>query len=714
MIKKFSLKKKIILLSIIFYFLVIFFFINNRPISSANININININDLSYELTVINKIPVSKIFYDEIKVDKNKIDKKNFNQLYFIYTFRNGRANTYAPQKLTYFKEDKEFYHFKIDNIFNTSPKICKEKNKYVFDNKVCKRAKHELTKFIYLKKKNKIFNQKLIKQLSKQCEQKKIYGDLADIKYIFCKKSKNTTEVKFEIKYHSKIEIFKEYLSFDKPLFSETFGVTSNGQQKTNGKYFTSKKNFLIKKNNFENHFDISNLKGFIFDEKRISIILNDYRLDQFHLVKKGELINVSFKKNLEYKKNLFHIKSFNNNNNSYLLTKHHSINNFNSAHMFADHADNSTDETLKALYFGKSNFNFNTDQKIEGLGFVGNSIPVTQSFFYNFDENEYKKKLKDPLRKDLSYAYLKKDSTYKIADEIRKYGSEIAIHTMSYFIDTDENLLEGLKFIKNEKIKTWIDHYLNTQTENLSNSAYKRSINKKKLSEYYYDHGLRNFWVGASENNNNDNKDNNMFYVNGKEAFQQIVWRNDLYGDNFRIFPSVYISEKKKVKYYSKRNLKKFTENLGYSILHTYLTGVGKYKNKFYYNYDNEKKLFLISPEFNQILKNLKTYQDEGLIWNTTVAEFIDHQIYLENIIIKKLEHNEFKLINSNKEKKNISVIINKKINRKKPQQMNSLENIITSSKNLNIIKIKNLSKNSIMINFEIENGDHFLKIN
>lgn len=381
----------------------------------------------------------------------------------------------------------------------------------------------------------------------------------------------------------------------------------------------------------------------------------------------------------------------------------------------MFADHADNSTDETLKALYFGKSNFDLDIDQKVEGLGFVGNSIPVTQSFFYNFDENKYKKRHNDPLLKELSYAYLKKDSTYNIANEIRKFGSEIAIHTMSYFIDTDQNLLEGLKFIKNEKIKTWIDHALWSQTENLTNSAYKRTIYNKKLSEHYYEHGLRNFWVGASENNYSGKKDNNMFYINGKEAFQQIVWTNDLYGDNFRIFPSQYVGDKKKVEYYSKKNLKKFTDNLGYSILHTYLTGVKKYKNKFYYNYDNEKNLFEISQKFNQMLRNLKAYQDQGLIWNTTVGEFIDHQVYLENITIKKIEHNKFKLINNNKEKKNISLIINKMMDRKKnSQNMSLLENTVISSKNLDIIKIKNLSKNSMMINFEIGNGDHFLKIN
>lgn len=141
-----SLNKKILIISAIIYSLL-FILLINKPIFT-------NINNFNYELTTIKKIPISKIFYDEILIDKRKIEKKKLNQLYFIFSYRGGRANTYEPQKLTFYNEDKNYYYFKLNNIYRTPSKTCKKKNRYIFDKNICNRSLHERSMQVYLKKK--------------------------------------------------------------------------------------------------------------------------------------------------------------------------------------------------------------------------------------------------------------------------------------------------------------------------------------------------------------------------------------------------------------------------------------------------------------------------------------------------------------------------------------------------------------------------------
>jgi len=101
-----------------------------------------------------------------------------------------------------------------------------------------------------------------------------------------------------------------------------------------------------------------------------------------------------------------------------------------------------------------------------------------------------------------------------------------------------------------------------------------------------------------------------------------------------------------------FSSENLDEFVQNRGVAIIHFYPAFVGKtfgYDNGIWIEEENE---IIINEDFDNMLKRMAKYRDNGKIYFTTIKNYLDYQVKLENIELNFLPDNSLLIINNNDE--------------------------------------------------------------
>lgn len=325
----------------------------------------------------------------------------------------------------------------------------------------------------------------------------------------------------------------------------------------------------------------------------------------------------------------------------------------------IWTEHADWTDIRTHRALYFGSENIK-NPPESVGG--FVKNGIPVTKSVFYCNPDSikncnaSFKSSFKGLI------CNIKQNDEFKIfLDSLAKYNNEICLHTPEQYTTNRKTLDEALDFMKNNyNSKTWIDHgYDNSLHNNRENIICDGTDSK---SEYYAldlwkKFGVKYFWNAFYEDKPVFSKytyQNTLIspYIGFGDMFPTpVFWKNKSIADDTYSWKTDGVTDNAKGNMwgylYNSTTFNDLVNHWGVITNHTYPASVNINNGFWIYNKNNE---IVIHPELNIALELLKKYKDKGLIYITTIGNFLDYQLALKNIEIKVLSNKKVLIKNNN----------------------------------------------------------------
>jgi hypothetical protein len=159
---------------------------------------------------------------------------------------------------------------------------------------------------------------------------------------------------------------------------------------------------------------------------------------------------------------------------------------------------------------------------------------------------------------------------------------------------------------------------------------------------------------------------------------------WRHPTRSDDFIHWPTstvLYIENDQLWDYFfNDRNLIAFVENWSVEMNHCYPAWVDPKKS--FWTYDADLNI-VAQPGFNRTLKKMARLKNEGQLNVTTVREFLDYQLLLENIDYQLLADGRVRVTNNNlQDVKGLSFATKAKavlVDRLKPAQKISGDDLI-----------------------------------
>ncbi len=327
-----------------------------------------------------------------------------------------------------------------------------------------------------------------------------------------------------------------------------------------------------------------------------------------------------------------------------------------FLATYIWTEHADWTDIRTHRATYFGTENI---TDTAGATGGFVKYGIPVTKSVFYTNPDSINNNDASGGLFKSKELSIKKSTDFLDFLGQIAAKGSEICLHTPDHYTTNPEILNDALKFMKKRfGSKSWIDHgYNNLPVNNrediVCDGAFTDYV--KKAWEKY---DLKYFWNPYMEDFRNfsgwefDNSIEKIYTGFGNsfprpDFFKHETITGDLY---LWITPAVtYIDKNMWGFYFSNKRLADFVNNWSVEINHCYPAWTSPSKGFWEYGKDS---VIVAQHGFNETLKKMSDLKKEKLLNVTTVGEFMDYGIKINNISYTVLPDGRIKITNINNE--------------------------------------------------------------
>ncbi len=361
---------------------------------------------------------------------------------------------------------------------------------------------------------------------------------------------------------------------------------------------------------------------------------------------------------------------------------------------YIFTEHADKGNLRTHRAAYFGSESIICSEDAV---GGFCGHRIPVTKSVFFDeFDDGLSCQE--DSSENEREYL--------DFLDQIYALGSELCLHTPEEGNSTRYFMEESMKFMeKRYNACSWIDHGMypgNTNREAYSADGLDPSSNNY-AADLWEEYNVKYFWSPAVEALRYSSPepslkksllkfklkefftelwsrysflttfgDNNLFealvkIIQGNLPMQELnsqrpfmgnsfptplFWQNPTYSKQFYSWPTEFV-------YYGatwhmdsvnmiseQRQLDKLIENRGIFFNHGY----------FVRNAESDGILYLhegrltIDPHFDNLLKYMDMKRNDGNLLLTTVRDFLDYRLQIENIVFDYKPDGSIDIMNNN----------------------------------------------------------------
>jgi hypothetical protein len=333
-------------------------------------------------------------------------------------------------------------------------------------------------------------------------------------------------------------------------------------------------------------------------------------------------------------------------------------------SAHVFTEHADWTDLPTHRAVYFGSEKI---TDSKNATGGFIRNKIPVTKSVFYS---NPDKVLNSESLHESIfttPIASIKDTKGFpEFLEQIYKEGNEICLHTPDQYTSKRPLIEEACAYMKNHfQTVTWIDHGYNNGPKNNREAFVCDGLTSTSTSyakDIWEKYGVEYFWNSFYEDFATDDSMFFDFYGSlmhpypgfGDAAPQPLYWRHPTLTGNFISWPTRDLLEMHDPSmwdyHFSNERLNDFVNQRAVKFEHCYPAGsiVGK---GFWKKNDNNE--LVIDDKFEKALQRLRSYEDSGLINNTTVRDLIGYWLNCENIQIEYTDSATVEISNKNNKK-------------------------------------------------------------
>lgn len=331
---------------------------------------------------------------------------------------------------------------------------------------------------------------------------------------------------------------------------------------------------------------------------------------------------------------------------------------NGFEATYIWTEHADYSDIRTNRATYFGSEHI---TDADSSTGGFVYYNIPVTKSVFYDNPDSISNYLASNGVFNTLESTILTDEEFSDYLFQIYDHGNEICLHTPEQYTTTKDRLEEALLYMQiNFKSPTWIDHGNNNGPQNnredlicdatLKNSPFysidiwKKYGIKYLHNAYYEELSTYKDWQfeGSLEKPYSGFGD---FFP--KPDYYQLLSRTEnLY--HWTTTSALFVKEPWLWDYlFNTKKIKSLVDNWYIEINHVYPAWVDPKKGMWTWDSDST---IIAQPGFNKSLETLAHFRDLGRLNITTVAEFLNYRIALDNIDYSILPDGRVKITNNN----------------------------------------------------------------
>ena len=338
--------------------------------------------------------------------------------------------------------------------------------------------------------------------------------------------------------------------------------------------------------------------------------------------------------------------------------------------AFIFTEHADYTDLRTQYAVNYGSEEIQ---DYNKATGGFAKHKIPVTKSVFYNNPENTNN----SAFNKDFTTPHCALKSTpdfEKFIDDLFQHGYEITLHTPDQNTTTPKNLEEAIRYFSGKyNSRTWIDHgYDNGEKDNREDFVCDGLI---KQSPYYAldlwkKYNTRYFWNCYTE-------DSALFpyafNCNLKAIYHGFgdllptpdYWAHKAIATGVYSWPSNQLLFNKDAGlwgfFFDDDRINDLVQSQEILVNHCYPSRIDPGTGFFYLN---EKGKYVITPEFDKTLEKLASFRDQNVLNTTTIKQFMDYQIALENVEYQMVSKGKIKIVNHNSTAvKGLSMAINAK---------------------------------------------------
>jgi hypothetical protein len=328
-----------------------------------------------------------------------------------------------------------------------------------------------------------------------------------------------------------------------------------------------------------------------------------------------------------------------------------------FLSTYIFTEHADFSDIRTQRAVNYGSEDI-INFKDAIGG--FAKYKIPVTKSAFYHNPDKTNNYHFNHKFNSEV--CNIKNMPNYLfMLQEMHENGYEICLHTPEESTTKLNYLEEALNYFKTHfNSKSWIDHgYDNSYNNNREDLA---CDGFNKLSPIYAQPLLKKFNVNYFWN----------CYNEDSAVFSKYGYSNNIkhpyggFGDfmPFTDYSKHLINNETVISwqasslllphddsmweyYYNDKTLQTVANDYDVIINHCYPARVDSLTG--FYDLTDKNK-FVINNKFNNMLEKLSVFRDAGKINTTTVKNFLDYNIAVENIKYTIIDEHTIKLKNGN----------------------------------------------------------------
>lgn len=335
-----------------------------------------------------------------------------------------------------------------------------------------------------------------------------------------------------------------------------------------------------------------------------------------------------------------------------------------FLSGMIFTEHADNTNLMTQRAVYFGNSSIH-SSDSAIGG--FVKHSIPVTKSIFYTNNSKSNNSNWNEEFYEEDISAKSNKEYQFFLNELFKRGIYEVALHSADPVTESHSDTKEALEYVsQNFKSKTWIDHGMSSGSINREafvsdgldsssdhfrgdlwknysikyfwNSSYEKLSDCSSLRAKFADFRILQLIYCLSDRYFGDI--NNLRYSDGEQVPTPVYWRNNYQSGDFISWGTQRHAGHHSAKLWSfilrDEVIKKLINEQGLAIIHFYPAFVGRRFG--YYNgiWEQANSKIVISKEFDFMLSKLSYYRDKKKLHLTTISDFLDYQLLIENIHI------------------------------------------------------------------------------
>jgi hypothetical protein len=342
---------------------------------------------------------------------------------------------------------------------------------------------------------------------------------------------------------------------------------------------------------------------------------------------------------------------------------------NGFLSAYIFTEHADFSDLKTQRAVNYGSEDITKFNDAI---GGFAKHKIPVTKSVFYHNPEKINNSNFNGAFNTEI--CNIKSTPNYlEMLKELHANNFEICLHTPEENTSNKAYLKEALSYFKtNFNSKNWIDHgYDNLKMNNREDFVCDGFEKNEAMysQKLFKEFGVNYFWNCYNEDSSvfsNFNFNSNIKHpFIGFGNFMPIPNYSKHFINNDTVISwqassTLLPSDGNSWEYYfNEQRLQTLINDYEVEINHCYPSRVDSLTG-FYDVTENNK--YVINSGFDNFLNNLSLQREKGNINTTTIKDFIDYNIAVENVSCEFINDNSVKLLNRNKfDIKGFSMIIN-----------------------------------------------------